>query len=43
MECNGIHKQFKDIGGWDQTGDGRDAYSKLFKFSDFNDFLCLGG
>ena len=35
MECNDIHKQFKNIGGWEKTGDGRDAYSKLFKFSDF--------
>ena len=35
MECNNIHQQFKNIGGWEQTGDGRDAYCKLFKFSDF--------
>ena len=35
MECNNIHQQFKNIGGWEQTGDGRDAYCKLFKLSDF--------
>ena len=35
MECNNIHQQFMNIGGWEQTGDGRDAYCKLFKFSDF--------
>ena len=35
MECNDIDKQFQNIGGWEQVGDGRDAYSKLFKFVDF--------
>ena len=35
MECNDIHKQFKNIDGWEQTADERDAYHKLFKFSDF--------
>ena len=35
MECNNIHQQFKNIEGWEQTGDGKDAYFKLFKFSDF--------
>ena len=35
MECNDIHGQFKNIGGWEKTTDGRDAFSKLFKFGDF--------
>ena len=35
MECDDIHEQFKDIEGWEQTADGRDAYTKLFKFVDF--------
>ena len=35
MECDDIHEKFKNIGGWDQTADERDAYSKLFKFVDF--------
>ena len=35
MECNNIHQQFNNIAGWEQTVDGRDAYCKLFKFSDF--------
>ena len=35
MECDDIHDQFKNIGGWEQTADGRDAYTKLFKFVDF--------
>jgi 4a-hydroxytetrahydrobiopterin dehydratase len=35
MECNDIHDQFKNIGGWQQTADGRDGYTKLFKFVDF--------
>ena len=32
MECDDIHKQFKNIGGWEKTADERDAYSKIFKF-----------
>ena len=35
MECDDIHGQFKVIGGWEQTADGRDAYTKMFKFVDF--------
>ena len=35
MECNNIHTQFKNIGGWEKTADGRDAYSKIFNFGDF--------
>ena len=35
MECNDIHKQFKNISGWEQTGEGKNAYYKLFKFVDF--------
>ena len=35
MECNEIHKQFSNIAGWEQTADGRGAYSKLFTFGDF--------
>ena len=35
MECDDIHKNLKNIGGWEQTADERDAYSKLFKFLDF--------
>ena len=35
MECDDIHKQFKNIGGWEKTADERDTYSKIFKFGDF--------
>ena len=35
MECNDLNKEFKDIGGWKKTSDGREAYYKLFKFTDF--------
>ena len=35
MECDDIHKKFKNIGGWKKTDDGRDAYFKPFKFGDF--------
>ena len=35
MECDDIHEQFKNIEGWQQTADGREAYTKLFKFVDF--------
>ena len=35
MECEDIHRQFKNIGGWEQTAEGWDAYTKLFKFVDF--------
>ena len=35
MECNDFSKKFEDMDGWDKTSDGRDAFVKLFKFSDF--------
>ena len=35
MECDVIHGKFKKIGGWEKTSDGRDAYTKFFKFVDF--------
>ena len=35
MECDDIHKKFSNIGGWKETADERDAYTKLFKFVDF--------
>ena len=35
MECDDIHGQFEKIDGWEKTSDGREAYSKLFKFLDF--------
>ena len=35
MGCNDFSKKFEDFEGWEKTSDGRDAYTKLFKFSDF--------
>ena len=35
MECEDIRKKFQEIEGWEKVSDGRDAYIKLFKFSDF--------
>ena len=35
MECKDLNKKFKDIGGWTKTDDGREAYTKNYKFSDF--------
>ena len=35
MECNDLIKKFEEIEGWEKASDGRDAYTKLFKFSDF--------
>ena len=35
MECDDIHKKFEDIEDWEETADGREAYFKLFTFSDF--------
>ena len=35
MECNDLSKEFKNIEGWEKVSDGREAYYKLFKFSDF--------
>ncbi len=35
MECDNFGNKFDEIDGWEKTLDGRDAYCKLFKFSDF--------
>ena len=35
MECKDLDRAFKEIEGWEKTSDGREAYYKLFKFSDF--------
>ena len=35
MECNDFSKKFEKIDGWEKTSDGRDAFVKIFKFSDF--------
>ena len=35
MECNNLNKKFLEIEGWEKTSDGREAYYKHFKFSDF--------
>jgi len=35
MGCNVFSKKFEDFEGWEKTSDGRDAFAKLFKFSDF--------
>ena len=35
MECEDYKQKFEEINGWEKTSDGRDAYRKLFKFSDF--------
>ena len=35
MECNDLNKKFIEIEGWEKISDGREAYYKLFKFSDF--------
>ncbi|MDB9869432.1 4a-hydroxytetrahydrobiopterin dehydratase [Alphaproteobacteria bacterium] len=35
MECDDFNKKFKEIGSWEKVSDERDAYTKLFKFSDF--------
>jgi 4a-hydroxytetrahydrobiopterin dehydratase len=35
MECNDLNKKFNEIEGWEKVSDGREAYTKLFKFSDF--------
>ncbi len=34
MECD-FFKKIEEIEGWKKTSDGRQAYTKLFKFSDF--------
>jgi 4a-hydroxytetrahydrobiopterin dehydratase len=35
MECDDFKKKIDEIEGWDKVSDGREAYTKLFKFSDF--------
>ena len=35
MACDDTRKKFQEIEGWEKVSDGRDAYTKLFKFSDF--------
>jgi len=35
MACEDIKTKFEDIEGWERVSDGRDAYTKIFKFSDF--------
>ena len=35
MECKDLNKKFKEIAGWEKTSDGREAYFKHFKFTDF--------
>ena len=35
MECKDLNKKFEDIDGWLKTEDGREAFKKIFKFSDF--------
>ena len=37
MECKNFSQKFEDIAGWEKTNDGREAYFKLFKFSDFKE------
>ena len=32
MECKDYKQKFNEINGWEKTSDGREAYSKLFKF-----------
>ena len=38
MECKNYKQKFEEINGWEPTADGRQAYSKLFKFTDFKKF-----
>ena len=35
MVCEDIKNKFAEIDGWEKVSDERDAYTKLFKFSDF--------
>jgi 4a-hydroxytetrahydrobiopterin dehydratase len=35
MACDDIKKKFNELEGWEKVSDGRDAYTKLFKFSNF--------
>ena len=35
MECKNLKNKFQNIDGWKKTSDGREAFFKIFKFSDF--------
>ena len=35
MGCNEFTKKFEEMDGWKKTSDGREAFIKIFKFSDF--------
>ena len=35
MECENYKQKLEEINGWELTSDGREAFSKLFKFADF--------
>ena len=35
MECEVYKNKIEEIIGWEKTSDGREAYTKHFKFSDF--------
>ncbi len=35
MECKDLSQKFINLEGWEKVSDGRNAYKKLFKFSDF--------
>ena len=35
MECKDLIEKFEKIDGWEKTNDSREAFVKLFKFSDF--------
>ena len=35
MECKDLIKEFENMDGWTKIDDGREAYTKLFKFTDF--------
>jgi 4a-hydroxytetrahydrobiopterin dehydratase len=35
MVCEDIKKKFQELEGWEKTNDGREAFVKIFKFSDF--------
>ncbi|MDA9114016.1 4a-hydroxytetrahydrobiopterin dehydratase [Alphaproteobacteria bacterium] len=35
MECESFTKKIENLNGWKKTQDGRDAYTKLYQFSDF--------
>ena len=35
MECKNLTEKFENLEGWEKTQDGREAFEKIFKFSDF--------